>query len=179
MAGSTHTKTSAYSGANPSSVTRALSSPREAEVGRRVGKLRHRPRDVHTVTLCASVEQGKGSRICFRNAAAPGSRGPWVCSHLCQIPHPWGERHAPHDPFRVIQRRVLLMAIREQHRYGTLPGHHPTPRPAQPGPPCTTRAPRKPRTGCPGAEGQGWRSSVGQSCGSPVLDWPLWAATGD
>ena len=84
--------------------------------------------------------------------------GPWVLWPPPPDPTPVGRERCPasfRDTFWVTQRHVFLMAIREQHRYGTMPGHqhsqaHPTP-PEPPG---------KHRMGCPGREGQGWRSPV-------------------
>lgn len=46
-------------------MTRALSCPGEAAVEYRVGKLRHRARDVHTVTLCAVWSRARAAGSAF------------------------------------------------------------------------------------------------------------------
>lgn len=140
-------------------MTRALSCPAEAEVEQR-GETEAQNKEHAHSPPCVRYGAGEGQHDLLlrgsRNDAAPGSREAVGLRPPLPAPTPVGRerRHASfHDLFRVTQRRVPFMAIREQHRYGTLPAHRRTAGPAQPGPPRNTRAPSKPRTGCTGTEG--------------------------
>lgn len=113
-----------------------------------------------------SALEGLLQHCCFRLMGAVGLQPP------LPAPTPVGRERCQasfHDLFRVTERRVLVTAIREQHRYGALPGHQCAPSTAWP--PRSTRAPTM---GCPGTEApSSLHLLLFPVCPAPQLGWAV------